>query len=407
MSETKVSETKGLGQDGKIINIDEKKIQGHLDEMVRSTVEETLNAMLDKEAEDLVGAGKYERTDTRRDTRAGHYERRLDTKAGRVRLKVPKLRKLTFETAIIERYRRRESSVEEALVEMYLAGVSVRRVEDITEALWGTRVSSGTVSRLNQKIYKKIEQWRMRPIQGEHTFVYLDGINLKRTWGGEVRNVSILVAIGVNQEGYREVLGVAEGAKEDRDGWASFLRLLKGRGLKGVRLIISDKSLGLLEVLGDFYPKALWQRCVVHFYRNVLTAVPRGKAKEVAAMLKAIHAQEDRQAAQVKSDAVVEKLKQMRLTNAARILEQGTLDTLSYMSFPREYWNRIKTNNPLERVMKEIRRRTRVVGAFPDGQSALMLASARLRHVAVSRWGTKPYLNMKRLEQNNLRAASA
>jgi transposase-like protein len=163
MSETKVAEKRGLGEEGKIINIDEKKLQGHLDEMVRSTVEETLNTMLDKEAEELVGAGKYERTDTRRDTRAGHYERKLDTKAGRVRLRVPKLRKLTFETAIIERYRRRESSVEEALVEMYLAGVSVRRVEDITEALWGTRVSSGTVSRLNQKIYKKIEQWRMRP----------------------------------------------------------------------------------------------------------------------------------------------------------------------------------------------------------------------------------------------------
>ena len=407
MSETKVAEQSESGQEGKIIQINEKKIQGHLDEMVRSTVEETLNVMLDKEAEQLVGAGKYERTDTRRDTRAGHYERRLETKAGRVELKVPKLRTLTFETAIIDRYRRRESSVEEALVEMYLAGVSVRRVEDITEALWGTRVSSGTVSRLNQKIYKKIEQWRMRPIQGEHAFVYLDGISLKRTWGGEVRNVSVLVAIGVNQEGYREVLGVAEGAKEDKESWVRFLRYLKDRGLKGIRLVVSDKCLGLVEVLGDFYAEALWQRCVVHFYRNVLTAVPRGKAKEVAAMLKAIYAQEDRKAAQEKGDAVVEKLKEMRLANAAKILQQGIPETLSYMTFPREYWNRIRTNNPLERVLKEVRRRTRVVGSFPDGQSALMLVSARLRHVAVSRWGTKSYLNMKRLEQRKLRKASA
>jgi len=248
--------------------------------MVRSTVEETLNGMLEAEAEALVGAGRYERTDGRRDTRAGHYERNLDTKAGRVRLKMPKLRKLTFETAIVERYRRRESSVEEALIEMYLAGVSVRRVEDITEALWGTRVSSGTVSRLNQKIYGKIEQWRMRPIEGEHPMVYLDGISMKRTWAGEVRNVSILVAIAVNQEGYREVLGVSEGAKEDKESWTNFLRYLKDRGLKGVRLFISDKCLGLIEVLADFYPEARWQRCVVHWYRNVLTAVPRGKAKE-------------------------------------------------------------------------------------------------------------------------------
>ena len=145
MSETKVSEKAAEGQAG-IIKINEEKIHGHLDEMVRSTVEETLNGMLEAEAEELVGAGRYERSKGRRDTRAGHYERNLDTKAGRVRLKMPKLRKLTFETAIVERYRRRESSVEEALIEMYLAGVSVRRVEDITEALWGTRVSSGTVS---------------------------------------------------------------------------------------------------------------------------------------------------------------------------------------------------------------------------------------------------------------------
>jgi putative transposase len=398
MSETKVSEKAAEGQAG-IIKINEEKIHGHLDEMVRSTVEETLNGMLEAEAEELVGAGRYERSEGRRDTRAGHYERSLDTKAGRVRLKMPKLRKLTFETAIVDRYRRRESSVEEALIEMYLAGVSVRRVEDITEALWGTRVSSGTVSRLNQKIYGKIEQWRMRPIEGEHPMVYLDGISMKRTWAGEVRNVSILVAIAVNREGYREVLGVAEGAKEDKESWTHFLRYLKDRGLRGVRLFISDKCLGLIEVLADFYPEARWQRCVVHWYRNVLTAVPRGKAREVAAMLKAIHAQEDLEAAREKAKAVAEKLEQMRLVKAARIVREGAEETLTYMTFPREHWLRIRTNNPLERILREVRRRTRVVGAFPDGQSALMLVAARLRHIAGTRWGTKAYLNMKRLEE--------
>ena len=398
MSETKVSEKAAEGQAG-IIKINEEKIHGHLDEMVRSTVEETLNGMLEAEAEELVGAGRYERSEGRRDTRAGHYERSLDTKAGRVRLKMPKLRKLTFETAIVDRYGRRESSVEEALIEMYLAGVSVRRVEDITEALWGTRVSSGTVSRLNQKIYGKIEQWRMRPIEGEHPMVYLDGISMKRTWAGEVRNVSILVAIAVNREGYREVLGVAEGAKEDKESWTHFLRYLKDRGLRGVRLFISDKCLGLIEVLADFYPEARWQRCVVHWYRNVLTAVPRGKAREVAAMLKAIHAQEDLEAAREKAKAVAEKLEQMRLVKAARIVREGAEETLTYMTFPREHWLRIRTNNPLERILREVRRRTRVVGAFPDGQSALMLVAARLRHIAGTRWGTKAYLNMKRLEE--------
>jgi transposase-like protein len=161
---------------GKIVSINEGKIRDHLDSIVRGSVEDTLNALLDAEADELCGARKYERTESRKDTRAGHYTRQLETKAGPVELKVPKLRKLPFETAIIERYRRRESSVEEALVEMYLAGVSVRRVEDITEALWGTRVSPSTVSELNKKIYVQIEAWRNRPIEGEHPYVFLDGI---------------------------------------------------------------------------------------------------------------------------------------------------------------------------------------------------------------------------------------
>src|SRR2546429_416296 len=198
-----------------VITIDDERIKSHLDRVVRGTVEETLNALLDAEADRLCNAQRYERSAARRDTRAGHYERGLQTKAGEVRLRVPKLRQQTFETAIIERYRRRESSVEEALIEMYLAGVSVRRVEDITEALWGTRVSPSTVSDLNKKIYGTIEAWRNRPIEGEHPYVYLDGIVLKRSWAGEVRNVSLLVAIAVNGEGYREILGICEGAKEE------------------------------------------------------------------------------------------------------------------------------------------------------------------------------------------------
>src|SRR4051812_19899119 len=168
-----------------LVQVDEARIHQHLDGVVRRTVEETLNALLDAEADELCGAKKYQRSADRVDTRAGHYPRKLHTKAGEVELQVPKLRNLPFETAIIERYRRRETSVEEALVEMYLAGVSTRRVEDITEALWGTRVSSSTVSELNKKIYGQIEQWRNRPIEGIHPYVYLDGIWLKRCWGGE------------------------------------------------------------------------------------------------------------------------------------------------------------------------------------------------------------------------------
>ena len=201
-------------------------------------------------------------------------------------MKVPKLRKTSFETAIIERYRRREASVEEALIEMYLAGVSVRRVEDVTEALWGTRVSPGTVSELNKKIYERIELWRNRPVAESYPYLYLDGLYLKRNWGGEVHNVAILVAVGV-----------------------------------------------------------------------------------------------DREAALSKAEAVARKFELMKLSKAAEVVRRGAADTLSYYYFPREHWLRIRTNNMLERIMREIRRRTRVVGCFPDGNSALMLSAASVvRH---------------------------
>ncbi|MHC4159803.1 MAG: IS256 family transposase [Planctomycetota bacterium] len=384
---------------GKVIQIDEGKIQAHLGELVRGTVEETLNKLLDAEADQLCNASRYERTIHRKDTRAGYYERGLHTKAGEVRLKVPKLRQQKFETAIIERYRRREASVEEALVEMYLAGVSVRRVEDITEALWGTKVSPGTVSNLNQKIYQRIEKWRNRPIEGEFPYVYLDGIVLKRSWAGEVCNVSVLVAIGVRTDGYRHILGVMEGAKEDKVGWSNFLAHLKQRGLKGVKLIISDACMGLVESAADYYSGAKWQRCVVHFYRNVFSVVPRSKMAEVAMMLKAIHASEDRQAALEKAAAVAGKLEGMKLCKAAKMVNDNIIETLTYYDFPSAHWVRIRTNNPLERIMREIRRRTRVVGAFPDGNSALMLVAARLRHIAGTKWGLKRYMNMELIHQ--------
>jgi len=399
MQDTRTESGSKAGKTGQIIRIEQEQLSRHLDKVVRGTVEQTLNALLEDEADRLCNAGRYERTDARKDTRAGHYARKLSTRAGEVNLKVPKLRTLPFETAIIERYRRRESSVEEALIEMYLAGVSVRRVEDITQALWGTRVSPATVSNLNKKVYGRIEKWLNAPIQGEYPYVFLDGLWLKRSWAGEVKNVSVLVAIGVDEHGYRQVLGVKEGAKEDKESWTAFLRHLKNRGLCGVQLFVSDKCLGLVESLADFYPETKWQRCVVHFYRNAFTAVPKAKVKDVAAMLKAIHAQEDREAAKDKIAAVMKKLKAMKLANAAKIVEEGADETLSYYDFPSQHWRSLRTNNPLERLMREIRRRTRVVGAFPDGQSALMLVAARLRYVAGTRWGTKRYMNMDRLEE--------
>ena len=277
---------------GNIIQLNEDLIKNNLKDLVRNSVEETLNALLDHEADELVRIGKYERTGNRKGYRSGHYERNFGTTSGEVRLRVPKLKGIQFKTAIIERYKRRECSVEEALIEMYLAGVSVRRVEDITELLWGTKVSSGTISHLNQKAYKHIEEWRQRPLTGEYPYVYVDGIYLKRCWGGEIQNVSVLVAIGVNKNRFREILRAAESMKEDRESWLNFF---------------------------------------------------------------------------------------------------------TYMDFPTEHWSRIRTNNLTERVNREIRRRTRAIGAFPDGNSALMLVCARLRHVAASEWGSKRYMDMEHL----------
>jgi transposase-like protein len=309
-------------------------------------------------------------------------------------LNVPKLRRVPFETAIIERYRRREESVEEALIEMYLAGVSVRRV---TQALWGTRVSSGLVSKLNQKVYGQIEAWRNRKIEGRYPYVYLDGVILKRTWGGEVGNLSVLVAIGVGEDGLRSILGVAEGAKEDFEGWRTFLKHLKTRGLPAPRLLISEACMGLVEAATEHYPSARWQRCVVHFYRNVFTKVPQPKMDEVARMLKAIHAQEDLKTAQAKAKDVITKLTEMKVREPAEIVRKGVADTFAYYAFPATHWRQIRTNNPLERIIREIRRRTRVVGVFPDGQSALMLVAARLRHIAGTQWGTRAYMAMEQL----------
>lgn len=395
-------ETTGLSN---VVRIDDERIRDHLGQIGRGTVEDTLNSLLDAEAERLGNAARYERTEARRDTRAGAYSRRLHTRAGEVTLRVPKLRQQTFETAIIERYRRRESSVEEAWIEMYLAGVSVRRVEDITEALWGTRVSPGTVSNPNEKIYRQIEAWRNRPIVGEHPYVYLDGVVLKRSWAGEVRNVPLLVAIGVSSEGYREILGICEGAKEDKAGWSAFLAHLKRRGLKGVQLVISDACLGLVESVAEFYPEARWQRCVVHWYRAVFSHVPAARVREVAAMLKAVHAQEDREAARAQAADVVVKLRAQRLKKAAELVEEHVGETLTYYASPDQHWRRLRTNNPLERIIREIRRRTRVVGAFPDGQSALNLAAARRRHIAGTRWSTRRYLDMSPLRHEDLQTA--
>ena len=382
-----------------IVSVDQQAIKSELKVLVKTTVEQTLNELLNEEANELVGARRYERSAERDAYRSGHYKRKLTTTSGEIELAVPKLRGATFQTAVIERYRRRETSVEEAMIEMYLAGVSTRRIEDVSEILWGAKVSAGTVSNLNERAFKSVEEWRSRPLQGDYPYVYIDGIYLKRSWGGSYENVAVMVAIGVNSDGYREIIVCAEGFSESKESWKEFLAWLKGRGLKGVRMVTGDKSLGMLGAIEEVFPEAKYQRCTVHFYRNVFGKVPKNKRAYVAKMLKAIHAQESFAASMRKADEVAQELEKMKLVAAAKTVREGVAETLTYTNFPMAHWVRIRTNNAIERLNREIRRRTRVVGTFPDGNSALMLVTARCKYIAESGWGKRRYLDVSMLEE--------
>ena len=382
-----------------IVTLNEESLRGDLRELVRQTVEDTLNGLLEEEADDLVGAERYERTAGREAYRAGHYDRRLATTSGEVTLRMPKLKGMRFTTAIVERYRRRETSVEEAMTGTYLAGVSTRRIEDAGEILWGSSVSASTVSNLNEKAFEAVEAWRSRPLERAYPYVYVDGIYLKRSWGGSYENVAVMVAIGVNDDGYREVIGAAEGFTESSECWRDFLSWLRSRGLRGVRMFTGDKAAGMVGSIAEVFPEAAYQRCTVHFYRNVLSKVPKSRRAKVAAMLKAIHAMESREASEAKALAVADELERMGLREAAKVVREGYAETLAYTRFPQEHWRRIRTNNAIERINREIRRRTRVVGTFPDGRSALMLVTARLKYVAESEWGSRRYLDVSLLHE--------
>ena len=371
-----------------ILQVDQAMLETTLDRMVRKSVEETLNAMLDAEADEIY--------------RAGHYERDLTVKAGKMSLKVPKLKGAVFESAVIERYRRREESVEEALIDMYLAGVSTRQVDDVSQLLWGDRMPSQTLSDKLKKVYADIDEWRGRPLEQDYPYLFMDGVWHKRCWGGSVENVSILVAVGVGMDGRREVLSVAEGMKEDSESWREFIKGMLARGLKGVRLVTGDRCAGLVAAVNELLPGARYQRCMVHFERNILAKVNPKNRDWAADALKAIFSMESRDKALEKAESVAKDMEARKLREAAKCLREGIGETTTYLldDYPREHRRRIRTNNMIERLNREIRRRTRVVGSFPDGRSALMLICARVRYVTSSEWSTRRYLDMSRLGEN-------
>lgn len=284
-------------------------------------------------------------------------------------------------------------------MEMYLAGVSTRRIEDISEILWGAGVSAGTASNLNEKAFESVDAWRTRPLSGGYPYLFVDGIYLKRSWGGSYENVAVMVAIGVNSEGRREIAGCAEGLTESKESWKEFLLRLRGRGLSGARLVTGDKSPGMLGALEEVSPEARRQRRTARFCRNAFGKVPRRKRTRVAKMLKAIHAQESREASEAKASEVADPLESMKPFAAAEAVREGFAETLACTDFPMHHWTRIRTNNAIERLNREIRRRTRVVGTFPYGKSTLMPVTARLKYMVENEWGRRRYLDVSLLEE--------
>ena len=319
---------------------------------------------------------------------------------------MPKLKGAVFESAVIERYRRREQSVEESLIDMYLAGVSTRQVDDTGQLLWGDRMPSQTLSGKIKRVYAEIDEWRNRPLESEYPYVFMDGVWHKRSWGGSVENVGILVAIGIDREVIGVTEGMKEGMKEDRSSWEQFFRGMVERGLKGVRLVVGDRYADLVATVNSMLPDAGYQRCMVHFMRNVLSKTPPTHREWASAALKAIFAMESRESALAKAEQVATEMESRRLKAAANCLREGVGETTTYLldEFPDGHRRRIRTNNMIERLNREIRRRTRVVGGFPDGNSALMLVCARIRYVTANEWSTRRYLDMSRFDDNLVEA---
>jgi transposase-like protein len=323
--------------------------RGWIEEEIRGAVKAVLEEILEAEITTHLGAAPSERTEGRRGFRNGSYTRGLLSRVGALEIDVPRDRKGTFRPGVFERYRRMESPLEEALLRAYLEGVSTRRVGDIAEALVGEGISAATVSRLNGRLSERLQEWRERPLLGAYPYLYLDGISLTVRWGGSCERVSVLVAIGVTQEGFREVLACGAGFRESEESWRGLFRSLTERGLQGVRLVISDACSGLKAAVSDFLPGAHWQRGTVHVMRNVLDKVPQSRRTEVAAALKTIWHQESVEEARHKATRVIEQF-QKSLPAAMRTLEGVLEDSLTFYRFPREHWKMLRTNNPLERL---------------------------------------------------------
>lgn len=347
-----------------------------LEERLRTAMERVLKELMESEVTELLGAAPWERSEGRRGYRNGSRQRDWDTRLGRVSLQIPKLREGGYLPSFLEPRRRAERALVSVIQEAYVHGVSTRKVDDLVRVL-GTSVSRSAVSRICQELDDEGRTFRDRPIEEETPYVWLDALYEKAREGGHVRSTAVVVAIGVTAQGTRAVLGVEVGDTESEPFWKSFLRSLVRRGLKGVQLVVSDAHTGLQKAVRQVLQGATWQRCRVHTLRNILAHVPRGQQAMVAATVRTVFAQPTQAEARRQLASVVKLLRE-KCAKAAEVLEEAGEDVLAYMAFPAEHWRQLHSTNPLERLNKEIRRRTRVVGIFPNRASLLRLVSAVL-----------------------------
>ena len=376
----------------------EHDVKMDVEARVREGVKAVLEEVLEEEMAEHLEAGYRELTPTRRGERNGHYTRNLVTPAGRIeRLEVPRDREGEFVTEVFERYKRMTGDVEEAVLEMYLSGISVRKIAGVTEALSRVKVGKDAVSRIARRLQEEQREWRERSLKEKgYPYLYLDATYLKVRWGASVTNLALLACVGVDEEGFREVLAVEVAGSEKVAAYASLLRGLIDRGLKGVRLVVSDDHEGIKAAVSGELPGVKWQRCVVHFERNVLAHVPASSTAEVAEDLKAIFKVRRQKTARALAEEFVE-MYGGRFPKAICVFEAGIDDALTYLGFPGSHHARLRTTNMLERLFREVKRRTRVVGVFPNETSASTLAT-EIALRSSEEWALKRYLTMSALD---------
>ncbi len=356
--------------------LDAIRAGGDID-VVRKGVELVLQALIDAEATDAIGAERYERADTRTAWRNGSRDRLVTTKAGDVEVKIPKLRRGTFFPSILERRRRIDRALFAVVMEAYVHGVSTRKVDDLVAALGAASgISKSEVSRICRGLDAEMQAFRTRPLgHSEFPYVFCDATYLKGRVRGQVVSRAVVVATGITANGDREVLGLAVGDSEDKAFWCELLRSLRARGLAGVRLVVSDHHLGLKEAIAEVMVGAGWQRCRVHLMRNLLARVPRANAEMVAAAVRTIFAQPDAAAVGEQFERVTTML-EAQFPDVATALRATREDLLAFAAFPLEHWRKLWSTNPLERLHREIKRRCDVVGVFPNDAAIDRLVTA-------------------------------